>query len=428
MGGGCVTTGGAGIPRLQEVSYLEVAAQAVHDGSTFEEIRQSLIAHMAAAGALSQGSGNTAARRNASTNPTRYVLNVTEALKELMKLGLLAKATLPSTAKSAHGHRLARYQLTDAGEAWVAALATSRRAGYDQLTMLLLDTHPQFKGFLSAVGAISNDDGKAFIVPLIRWGDVTEPRTRERYVAALAAYAARGVASGSCGWAAGEQEIAAAVGAYVQEIATRAAGRQKPDPFARNQAFVTACEEAMVKFAFGQAGIRVDSISVEILRRWTGTLALVNFSYHAPGPQALRLWPTATVMTSGAGVTNIQRRVGEEWRARVPSTLRTAFDRMRRNEPTGSLWVPIYRIRAAVCWELRIPDSEFDTAVLEMLREERGADLPFRVNLDQSSYGSLPPSERPLIVTTRNGPRVFKSLSLVARAAGGTPTSKGTPS
>ena len=58
-------------------------------------------------------------------------------------------------------------------------------------------------------------------------------------------------------------------------------------------------------------------------------------------------------------------------------------------EPTGSLWIPIYRIRAAVCWELRIPDSEFDAAVLELLRGERGADLPFRVNLDQSSYGSV---------------------------------------
>jgi hypothetical protein len=419
-----MTTGGAGIPRLQEVSYLEVAAQAVHDECTFEDIRRRLVAHMTAAGTLAQGSGNTAVRRNASDDPTRYVHNVTEALKELMKLGLLEKAILPSTAGSAYGHRLARYRLTEAGESWVNTLVDSRRAGYDQLTWLLLTTHPQFRGFLTAVGTIGGDEAKSFIIPLSRWGDVPEPRTRRGYIAHLAEYAAHGVASINCGWRAPQDEIADFVTEYVDGIAERAAGRGKADPFARNQAVVTACEEAMVKFAFGRAGMHVDSISVEILRRWTGTLALANFSYHAPGPQALRFWPTAAVEMRDGQVADVRRRVGEEWRARVPSALRTAFDRMRRNDPTGSLWIPIYRIRAAVCWELRIPDSEFDTAVYEMLRGERGTELPFRVNLDPSSYGSLPPSERPLIITTRNGPRVFRSLSLVARAAA-IATSKG---
>jgi hypothetical protein len=173
----------------------------------------------------------------------------------------------------------------------------------------------------------------------------------------------------------------------------------------------------MVKLAFGRAGTPIDYISMEILRRWTRTLALVNFSYHAPGPQALRFWPTATVADDGGERLQIVRRVGPQWRDQVPKVLQVAFDRLRRLEPTGSLWVPIYRIRAAVCWELQIPDSEFDAAVWEMLRGERGADLPFRVNLDQSGYGSVPPSERALVVNTRNGPRIFKSLSLVARAA-----------
>lgn len=171
----------------------------------------------------------------------------------------------------------------------------------------------------------------------------------------------------------------------------------------------------MVKFAFGRAGTPIDYISMEILRRWTRTLALVNFSYHAPGPQALRLWPTATVAFQD-GRLDVQRRVGPAWRDAVPKALHAAFERLRRSEPTGSLWVPIYRVRAAVCWELRIPDSEFDAAVLELLRSERGADLAFRVNLDQSSYGSVPPSERALVVNTRNGPRIFQSLSLVARS------------
>jgi hypothetical protein len=411
-----MTTGGSGIPRLQELSYLEVAAQGVADGCTFEEIRRRLVDHMAALGEMSTGTGNTALHQNASVNPKRYVHNVTEALKELMKLGLLERATLPSSATSAHAHRLAHYQLTSDGTAWVATLEASRSDGYAQLTEQLLRIHPQFEGFLKTVGAMVSDQRRdAFLIPLIRWGDVSEPRTQERYIAALAKWAADGVSSGHCGWIAAEDEIATFIAGYVKDITERAAGRERPDPFARNQAFVTACEEAMVKFAFGRAGTPIDYISMEILRRWTRTLALVNFSYHAPGPQALRLWPTATV-TFQDGRLDVQRRVGPTWRDAVPKALHSAFDRLRRSEPTGSLWIPIYRIRAAVCWELHIPDSEFDAAVLELLRGERGADLPFRVNLDQSSYGSVPPSERALVVNTRNGPRIFKSLSLVARS------------
>ena len=424
-----MTTGGAGIPRLQELSYLEVAAQAVAANATFEDIRIGLVAHMTAAGELSQGSGNTAIRRGVTNNPKRYVHNVTEALKELMKLGLLERATLPSTTDSAYAHREARYQLTEDGEHWVETLASNRRLGYDQLAARLIHTHPQLAGFLTIVGVTgAYVAARSFTVPLLRWGDVPEPRNRERFIAHLADHASRELANSDCGWMAPFEEIAGSVTAYVREIAERAVGRGRPDPFTRNQVFVTSCEEAMNKLAFARAGITVDSISVEIMRRWAGTLALANFSYHVPGPRALRFWPTAHIPRQTGDRFAVDRRVGEQWRATVPVALRAAFDRIRRSDQTGSLWIPIYRVRAAVCWDLRIPDSEFDAAVLEMLRGERGVDLPYRVNLDQSSYGSLPPTERPLIVSTRNGPRVFKSLSLVARAAGGSIAPKGTTS
>ena len=206
---------------------------------------------MAALGEMSTGTGNTALHQNASVNPKRYVRNVTEALKELMKLGLLERATLPSSATSAYAHRLARYQLTDDGAAWVATLGASRSDGYAQLTERLLRIHPQFEGFLKTVGAMASDQHReAFLIPLIRWGDVAEPRTQERYIAALAKWAAEGVSSGHCGWIAAEDEIAAYITGYVKDITERAAGRERPDPFARNQAFVTACEEAMVEVRF----------------------------------------------------------------------------------------------------------------------------------------------------------------------------------
>ena len=84
----------------------------------------------------------------------------------------------------------------------------------------------------------------------------------------------------------------------------------------------------MVKLAFGRAGTPIDYISMEILRRWTRTLALVNFSYHAPGPQALRLWPTATVAFQTAG--SMSSAESPSLARRVPKALHGAFDRLRR--------------------------------------------------------------------------------------------------
>ncbi|MCY4671195.1 MAG: hypothetical protein OXC29_24810, partial [Rhodococcus sp.] len=98
--------------------------------------------------------------------------------------------------------------------------------------------------------------------------------------------------------------------------------------------------------------------------------------------------------------------------------LQRAHERVRRANGTGSPWVPIYRVRAAVCAELRVADSEFDIALLELLRDERGGGLSYGVNLDQSSYGNIPPSERPLIVSTPSATRIFRSMTLVPRHSG----------
>ena len=57
--------------------------------------------------------------------------------------------------------------------------------------------------------------------------------------------------------------------------------------------FTQTCEEALVKLAFSQTGCSIDYISMEIARRWSRWLGLASFTYHAPGPYALRLWGTS---------------------------------------------------------------------------------------------------------------------------------------
>ena len=409
-----MTTGGKGIPRLQELSYLEVAAQAVAGGSSFEDIRRELVDHMLRISQASPGTGNTAAYRNAKENSKRYVNNASEALKELMRLGLVHKATLPASASSADAYRGTTFALTAPGQEWVDLLTDDRPQGYDALCDTLLGHHPQFKSFLVTIGAFGGPERQSFEVPLMRWGDLRKPRSRERYVQALALHISQELSTNGAGWTADASEVQSAIANYVQAIVDRARSRERPEPLPRNQDFVNKCEEAAVKLAFTKAGAPLDYISMEILRRWTRTLGIANFSYHAPGSYALRLWPTAELSRSEDGL-EIRRRVGEVWRDRIVTELQRAHERVRRADSGGSPWVPIYRVRAAVCAELRVLDSEFDMALLELLRDERGSGVPYRVNLDQSSYGNIPPSERPLIVSTPSATRIFKSMTLVPR-------------
>lgn len=81
--------------------------------------------------------------------------------------------------------------------------------------------------------------------------------------------------------------------AYLDDRYKAADKRQTGEPYARNRDFVGACEEALVSFAFKQAGVKLDYISLEILRRRTRVLGVANFSYYVPGPPTLRLWATA---------------------------------------------------------------------------------------------------------------------------------------
>ena len=401
---------GRGIPRLQELSFLEVAAREVAAGSTFEAIRRQLVAHMITLRRNQPGTGYTATFQLAQQDSKRYVRNATESLKELMRLGLVVSATLPSSARAARAYKNSTFDLTEAGQAWVSILEEDLRRAYDKLLGMLWKIHPQFQGFLRAVSV--NPTG--LVVPLAQWGQLPLPRTHDRYIEFLTERVVAEAEMAGLGWAASASELRTEIASYVGGIRESAQERNRPDPFRRNQDFVRSCEEALVKFAFRQAGISLDYISQEILRRWTRVLGVASFSYHVPGPTALRIWPTATLDAKG-DVIHARRRTGTEQVTRVITTLREAYDEVRRDNPSRSLWVPIYRVRAAACYRLLIPDTVFDRALIMLLRNDLDLDVPFGVNIDPAQYGNVPPTELPLRVETSRGIGNYYSMSLVPR-------------
>ncbi len=396
----------AAVPRLQEIAFVWVSHLAVCGGASFEGTRQALISHMRADRADETATGNTARFQLERVNRHRYVSNVTEALKTLMRLGLLERAALPADARSAAYYRDTTFAVTDAGRAWADRLEADRAGALDQLLGMLWNAYPQFAGYLRilAKGGLT--------IPSGQWNEFAEPRTRETYIRNLARKAEAAVAADALGWTATEDEIHAAISEYLAARMKFASTRQRPDPYPRNQDFVSACEEALVKLAFTRAGEPMDYITHEVLRRWMRDLQVASFSYHAPGLSALRLWPTAEVSVDGADV-RVERHIGDRYRDAIVARLGQAYEEVRRAERSQTPWVPIYRIRAATCHVLGVSELQFDRAIIEFLSGTRGQDLPYRANVDPAQYGTVPPSERPLRVPTTRGPRDVYTLTLV---------------
>ena len=399
---------GTRIPRLQELSFLPVTMLGVADGVGFEEIRQRLISHMIEMRENSPATGNTALFNTARGDPKRYVSNVSASLKELMLLELVEKSTVPSSARAALNYANTTFAASDKGQEWAELLRSDLQKAYDQLLGMLWQAHPQFRMFL---GELSD---QPISIPILQWRDTPEPRTRGRYVSSLAHRAAQCLREEPSGWTASESDILASVKGYLDDRYRDARARGREEPYPKNRDFVSACEEAIVKFAFAKRGISLDYISHQILRRWTKILGVVNYSYHVPGGNALRLWCTATIEQSGDRI-SASRRIGPAIVQSAMEQLPSVYEEVRRRDRTGSLWVPIYRVRAGICWKLKAPESVFDRALYEVLVGDTRDDAPFGINLDKVQYGSVPPSELPLRLNTKRGVQTFYAMSLVPK-------------
>ena len=166
----------------------------VADGAPFEGIRRGLIDHMFALREESVATGNTAPSRTAKDDPKRYVSNVSQSLKELMLLGLVESATVPSSARAAQNYTRTTFMATDKGVAWALLLKENWPAACDQLLGMLWHAHPQFRAFLRVV------DHQSLVVPLLHWGEVQEPRNRDRYLELLPPWVARYLEAEESGW------------------------------------------------------------------------------------------------------------------------------------------------------------------------------------------------------------------------------------
>ncbi|MFH8729213.1 hypothetical protein [Streptomyces termitum] len=405
-----MSVGGAGIPRLQELTYIETAVKAVVRGETFEEIRLAMVnqAKESAREADRDGSFDPAKWDAQKVNPSKYVHNTVDVLKELMRLGWVERHVLPSSPRSAYAHAHVTFEATREGRAWTELVRSDQRMGYNVLVGALLEAHPQFEGFLRLVGARPDSVSDHLTIPLLKYEGSTY-RSHKEFVGTFVEHVVQAVQQGDLGWSAETDVVQGTLQGYVEAAIQRARKRaahleqsekeKKPRGFPLTRKRIGAlCEEAAVRLAFTSAGCPMDYISHELLRRWCRFLGLANFSYYAPGPQALRLW--ATGEASGQGKTvRFDRSVGSEVRHRALASLpRIWADEI--SSLNGTMYRPVWQVRAAVCWDQRISDEEFDAALTSMYNGEVTG-LTFGIHLDEASLVRIPGSARPFFMKGR---------------------------
>jgi hypothetical protein len=404
-----VSAGGAGIPRLQDLSYIEVAVGQLAAGANFEQVRRALVTRAAdiARDGDTEGSFDERKWDAVRSDGTKYVHNTVDVLKELMRLGWLERHTLPSGPSSAYLHAETTFVLTFLGKAWAQRLHEDRRAAFNSLLGCLIDAHPQLESFLRVVGARPDSTASHLTIPMLRWDGAAHP-SEAAYLDALINTAVAAAESGAVSWSAGREAIDAGVRGYVGRIRARLDARKKPQT--RKQ-FVETCNEAITKVAFAAAGCTIDYISMELVRRWTRFMGVANFSLYAQDPYALRLWATGTVSGRGPAV-QIERRVGPAVRRQALEAVLRIWQE-RGTSTSASMYMPFWELRAAACWQQRISDDEFDKAVAEALGGAH-ADLGYRIHLDQASVRTTPKSTRPLVLPTDSGlRRVFNVVTII---------------
>ncbi|WP_233290068.1 hypothetical protein [Kitasatospora sp. MBT66] len=402
------------------MTYIESAAVAVANGEPFERIRLSVLdrAERIARNSDHDGTFDSSKWEKRRQDPMSYVHNTVDVLKELMRLGWVERHVLPSTPRSAYAHAHVTYETTPAGLAWTDLVKQDQVAGYNALVGALLKAHPQFEGFLRLVGSRPDSTADHLTVPLLRT-DGSSELGDSAYLTAFVGHVVEAARTGDLGWSEEPEIIEHRLRTYVDRALERWAARAKqraakedrtPERPTTRKRLVMLCEEATVRLAFTAAGCPMDYISHELLRRWTRSLGLANFSYYAPGPHALRLWATGTVSGTGDQVA-FRRTVGPQVRQSVLAALPRIWS-TEEGLLDDATYHPVWRVRAAVCWELRISDEEFDAAIAAAYHGEL-PDPGFRIHLDEASQLRTPGSVRPLVLPSSTGQdRVFHVMSL----------------
>lgn len=381
-----------GIPRLRKLGYLEAALGEVTKAATFDRIRQSLISFAAAQKSEDEMVGSPPIRDTFTFwSPTQ------EALSELMRLGFVEQAALPSERKYVDSYRDQTFRLTARGvhaaEKLASATAAHRAEFLDVLSVALAEAHPGFANILAAIEAYPlciPEYTIEKISNLTQRGDGTV-RLAEDAITRMTMHWPETAPKPSI------QDLAA----HVSNALDRRFSKSRVSRPSQKDVLDTV-DDAILAFTAKSRNIQLDAISFNICMSWARQLALLEESRYVEGWPGRTVWATARIFDHGISRQGF-RQAGDQ----IVAALYRAFRRVADAMPDGmgSGFLPIHRVRAGAAFESRVNLRLVNMVLGQLLSGDRNA--PYTVQVSRGG-GIKPPPSEPIFID--QGERFFELI------------------
>lgn len=390
------------IPKLDQVSYLFETLGLISEQVSFDGIRKYLIRMLP-----------EERRERARAPEAMFWSNVRDSLRELMKLGLVVKAALPSRTGQLDAHRGRSFLLTEAGSNF---LELERRDAWefrDRFAQAMLLGHPYLRELYRLLGS------QELFFPRIQKSDIPgdaeawragPPESLEPLTTFLCD-AVQQVMHKKLSTAGLDDKMRP----YLISAWKRLDTRQKAHAF--SQAVVKTFNDIAIRVLLQVYGLRMDYVT---FRSAVGLLCDLNVIWSTRSLSDRRGWTIWATSTAAIPESTSSRSPGEEaLRGGLWFKRRTADqDDVRAALIANFFSLPgrrggfalIHELRAEVCYRMKIHGHDFDT-VLRRLHSQTLVDESYAINLDRGGADELPPSEQPY----RVGERAFYLITLLKR-------------
>jgi len=390
------------IPKLDDVNYLFDSLACVRDGFTFDAIRLELIRLRSESGAVPE-----------NVPSHKFWSNARDVLRELMRLGLLRRATLPSRPAQLDAHRAREFELTDEGKRFLALEERSRWEFRHRFAQAMLIAHPYMRELHRIL-----DASELFFPRLQRTelpGSTEDWRTGPPEPLGQVCAWVSGSVQDVLGVSISPEQLEGKVRPYVIHAWKRLDIEQKSHMF--SQAVVKAMNDVFVRALLEAYGLRMDFVT---FRSAVGLLSNLGAIWHTRSLLDRRgwtVWSTSVtppaLMASGGSPAALALEGPVWFQPRVVKAevvrdhlIETFFSRSDRRGGFALIHV----LRAEVCHRLHIHGRDFD-AVLSQMHTKKLSHEAYEINLDRGGSDEVPPSETPF----RIGDKAFYLITLLKR-------------
>ena len=373
---------GHAVPRLPKLNYLEIVLREIDRRASFERIRQALLEYVRVAG---EGQ-NVGRLRDEFTfwSPTQ------EALSELMRLGFVVPAQLPSSRRYVDAHRASTYQLTSYGTAAVEELAKGpgpAKANFlDMLAIALSTAHPGFGDLLKGIAKHPLCIPEYTIDKLDALGHEGEMagKVAEDAITRMTEH-----------WPpSGETPLYGDMLAWL----TRALSRRFPKNSGRRPSkgdVLDTVDDAVLGFVAHARQIRLDAISFNVCMSWASYLHILEESRYVESWSGRTVWATAVMQEQ-----TIHRNGFREAEGTIVEELGNGFEKVAEGMPDARAlgYLPIYKVRAQAAFAARADLNLVDRVLSQILSD--AIDAPYEVKV-ALGRGIAPPKSEPVFTHNR---------------------------